>query len=309
MKPTVFISSTFYDLKSERNELVKFFSDWDFNVTDNNRGDVPYSSSELPAETSVKYTDRDDFLVAIIGGNFGNQASNSQQSITMGEIKTAINSKRPVYVFIKRGVYTEHKFYEKNMLNSSVSYSEVTNIKIHEFISELKITNVVIQEFDVVSEIINYLRSQFSALMYELLIERRSKSNQKTLKNLEDLCVKLTEQIEHLSFERQTLSDRLSSNNLYLLPSVERLQKFLKISYSVFPANLSQWKELIEAYGFKIGLTENNYDLVYDKIILKEKTYSQRIKINTKNLFSEKGFLYLQPKLDEALLCEEFEML
>ena len=66
-RPKVFISSTFYDLKQIRNDLDVFIKDMGYDPVLNERGNIPYGSTEKLEDYCYKEIDQVDILVSIIG--------------------------------------------------------------------------------------------------------------------------------------------------------------------------------------------------------------------------------------------------
>ena len=79
----------------------------------------------------------------------------------MEELQQAIKSKKKVYTFIAKEVYTENKTYEKNISKGSFEPAYADNIKIHEFISGLKfvVKDNPILPFESIDDIIGQERA------------------------------------------------------------------------------------------------------------------------------------------------------
>ena len=165
-KPRVFVSSTFYDLKYVRDNIHTFLTERGFETIFNERGDIPYDKNitlQSNCYETVKYC---DLLIGIIGNRFGTEAeSDSEISVTMAEILTAVENNKQVFLFVENETWHENGFYEQNVNNSSIVYK--ANVKIHRFISEIKQKkqNNVLHPFISVNEIIDFLQAQFSGFV------------------------------------------------------------------------------------------------------------------------------------------------
>src|SRR5438445_11898440 len=133
-KPRVFISSTFYDLRSIREELDRFIRGSGFEPIRHERGHIPYGKDDKPEEYAYREIDSCDVLVCVIGGKYGNESTESPYSITQKELKTALERDKPVYVFVDRAVHQEHRYYVANKEVKGVKYTAVDNPKIYAFL-------------------------------------------------------------------------------------------------------------------------------------------------------------------------------
>lgn len=100
-KPRVFISSTFYDLKTVRLELDKFLKSLGYESVRNEKGDIPYGSVESMQSYCYKEISNIDILVSIIGSRFGSPSENDKnRSVSNIELKTAIEQNKHVFIFL-----------------------------------------------------------------------------------------------------------------------------------------------------------------------------------------------------------------
>ena len=119
MKPRVFVSSTFYDLKFIREDISNFIKSHDFEPIMFEDGDIGYTPGkelDLSCYETMKST---DMVILIIGGEYGSPATGENQSkfeeyisITRNEFRSAVKTGIPVFVFIDAGVYAEYGVYE-----------------------------------------------------------------------------------------------------------------------------------------------------------------------------------------------------
>ena len=190
MKPRIFVSSTFYDLKYIREDLSNFIKAHDFEPILFEDGDIGYTPGK-PLDKSCYDTMRSsDMVILVIGGLYGSPATDEEQSpfqeymsVTRNEFRTAVNEGIPVFVFIDTKVYSEYAVYELNMKaieerNSMIKFSATKDINIFRFIREIKnIGNISITEFSKLTQIKDFLSKQWSDMFkkyLEILKEDRS---------------------------------------------------------------------------------------------------------------------------------------
>ena len=132
-KPRVFLSSTYYDLKSIRGEIERFVRDKGYDAVLNERGNVTYTKEVSPEISCYREIETCDILISIVGGRFGTTSQNGSNSISQVELQTALDQYKQVYIFVERDVYSEYRTYLKNK-NCTVEWSAVDDIKIYQFL-------------------------------------------------------------------------------------------------------------------------------------------------------------------------------
>lgn len=194
MKPQIFISSTFYDLKYIREDLENFVKLHDYEPLMFENGDIGYTpgnSLDISCYDAVKNS---DMSILIIGSEYGSAAngetkdlSNEYISVTRNEFRTAINASIPVFVMIDKKVMAEYEIYDANydsieMENSKMKFPTTKNINTFRFIKEVKsIKNIPIQEFEKSADIKKFIGKQW-ANMFKNYLRLLRKENYK-LKN------------------------------------------------------------------------------------------------------------------------------
>ncbi|HET6454114.1 MAG TPA: DUF4062 domain-containing protein, partial [Armatimonadota bacterium] len=113
-KPRVFISSTFYDQQHLRHELAAFVQGMGYEPVLSERGQIVYGPEKSPMESCFEEAGRCDILVSIIGGKLGSFSSEEPYTVAQQELKKAIQSHRPVYIFIYKAVFIEYLTYLVN---------------------------------------------------------------------------------------------------------------------------------------------------------------------------------------------------
>ncbi len=204
MKPRVFVSSTYYDLKHVRERIERFIDNYYLEPVlfeSNNVIFEPYKPLDLSCYNEVKLC---HMMILIIGGRYGSAISgeNIQEkkdiynkeftSITRKEFETALKMHIPVFVFIEKNVYAEYHTYNKNKTffetqnNGTFSFAHVDDENIFKFINFVE--NTAIKTFDNVDDIELYLRNQLSGMLYLYLQQLKdNKEEEKILDSVSEL--------------------------------------------------------------------------------------------------------------------------
>jgi len=183
MKPRIFVSSTFYDLKYIREDLSNFISSHDFDPIMFEDGDIGYIQSKHIDESCYRAMETADMAIVIIGGNYGSPASGEKKidqfneflSVTRREFETAIEKGIPLFVFIDKNVFSEYGVYVENKeeIESKtilIKFKATKNINIFRFIFEIEmLKNIVIIDFDKVVIIKDFLSKQWADMFKNYL--------------------------------------------------------------------------------------------------------------------------------------------
>jgi hypothetical protein len=186
-KPRIFVSSTYYDLRTVRDDLDRFIREIGYEPVRHERGHISYGKEEKPEEYAYREIDFCDVVVCVVGGRFGTTSSDGSSSITQKELKSAVERGKQVYVFVEDSVHHEHRHYLANKAVSGVRYTAVDNIKIHEFLEEIYALpkGNPIFPFSVSADITRVLREQWSGLFQRLLTESALKPQTALLEELQ----------------------------------------------------------------------------------------------------------------------------
>lgn len=201
----VFISSTCYDLSSEREYLRKTLKDMGHDVTLSEFGDVIFDPSLHAHASCLEEVKRADIVVLIIGGRFGEKIDQKalseidiaglgdiiqredltqnlfNLSVTQLEVITAISSEIPIYAFVKEAVYFDYFFYEANGKNVNLRFPSLMDVNSSgakyifdfiDFIRKRRINNAI-ERFSKLKDLEWYLKKQWSGLFKKMLDERR----------------------------------------------------------------------------------------------------------------------------------------
>lgn len=207
MKPRIFVSSTFYDLKYIREDLSNFIKGYDFEAIMFEDGDVGYTPGKYLDESCYDAMRTADMVVLIIGGYYGSAASGDKEgieeymSVTRNEFKTAIANGIPVYAFIDTSVYSEYGIYEANMHkleNNEIelNFLATKNINIFRFIKFVKtLSKIPITEFKKSADIKDFLSKQWADMFknYLRLLQDNKKIEQLhgTMSDMQSLVEKM----------------------------------------------------------------------------------------------------------------------
>lgn len=208
MKPRIFVSSTFYDLKYIREELSNFIKAHDFEPIMFEDGDIGYVTGKTLDDSCYESMKSADMVLLIIGGNYGSPATGETKdnfkeymSVTRNEFKEAINSGIPLYAFVDNKVYAEYEVYEANYDKIEVSkevinFRNTKDINVFRFIREIKsIGHISITDFEKVIQIKDFLSKQWSDMFKNYLKSLRTSRNSEQINDLLDNMKSLLEQM------------------------------------------------------------------------------------------------------------------
>lgn len=177
-RPQVFISSTFYDLKSIREDIARSMEELGYETIVNEVDSIPTALGDEQEISCHPEIDSCDILICIIGSRFGTACILSAESITKNALRSAYERGKQVYIFVDSSIITEKISYNKNKGIEEFSSSYANENKIFEFIDdvdELSIESPLFS-FDTSSDIVEILKEQLAALFKTLLSENSHKS-------------------------------------------------------------------------------------------------------------------------------------
>lgn len=289
-KPRIFISSTYYDLKSIRADLERFIKGRGFEPVLSERGHIPYESEKALEEACYKEIEISDILVSIIGGRYGSESKTAAPySISQNELKTALNMGKPVYIFVEKNVFYEYRTYELNKEVKKIRYTAVDDIRIYEFLEEVMSLpfNNPVKDFENSGDIIDYLQEQWAGRFQRLLEESARQKEVRILEDMKATANTLNQLVAFLTEERkkgdQAIRDILSTNH----PLFEQLRKKLLVQYRVYFINISEMKAWL---GVRSCTNFSEDDDYYIWVWQKREKEEKELKIS-KQLFEENGRL------------------
>lgn len=196
MKPRIFISSTFYDLKYIREDLANFVRSYGYEPILFEDGDIGYTPGKNLDSSCYESMRNSDMVILIIGGEYGSAASGEKKdefkeyvSITRNEFRTAVESGIPIFVMIDKKVMAEYGVYEANFddienENRVMVFPTAKNINVFRFIKEIKgIVTLPIQEFERSSDIKEFISKQWADMFKNYLSSLRNEKEDKKIEN------------------------------------------------------------------------------------------------------------------------------
>ena len=285
MKPRIFVSSTFYDLKYMRDDLANFIRAHDFEPIMFEEGDVGYTPGKDLDESCYETMKNADMVVLIIGGNNGSPASGENKggieeyiSVTRKEFITAVKAAIPAYVFIDASVYTEYGIYEENMQNieekkCEIRFKATKDINVFRFIKSIKtIGNISITEFKKSGEIKNFLGKQWSDMFKTYLKSLRE--NNDTL-HVQDAIERLNTMMQQMELMVNGLGKKVLENQSAELGEIvaqqqqikareiaRRISDYLTCNFSDNTSRKSNVTALVDCYRtFLKEMPEDKFDL------------------------------------------------
>lgn len=193
--PRVFISSTCYDLGEIRDNLVTFIKTNYFEPVLSERGDVFYHPDFHTHDSCIHEIENIQLFILIIGGRFGgNYIADTSKSIVNAEYLAARDNDIPVFCFIKKEVYEDHRVYQRNKKNKEIIQKIIFpsiekqehSINIFRFIDQVRLSpvNNGIFPFEFAREIQEILGKQWAGMFCDFLYKRKYQKNIETTSTL-----------------------------------------------------------------------------------------------------------------------------
>jgi len=248
-KPRIFISSTYYDLRTVRADLERFMREQGYEPVLFERGHIPYGAEEKLEEDCYREISTCDVLVNLVGGTFGTESKDAQYSISQNELRTALDLGKQIYVFIERAVHAEYKTYLANKEVTDFKPTSVNDIRVFRFLEEVHSLSGrnPIQPFEISQDIIEFLREQWAGLFQILLQEHARQKEVNVLEKIESTAETLNQLVTFLTEKQnqgdQAIKDILLSNH----PLFAAIRKAMKIPYRVFFENRKEMDTLLDA--------------------------------------------------------------
>lgn len=224
MKPRVFVSSTYYDLKHVRERIEKFIDNYGFESVLFESDKVTYEHGKPIDDSAYNEVTLCHLMVLIVGGRYGTAATSANPlddqkkyemeyvSITRKEFDTATKRNIPIFIFIDKNVYSEYQTYKENQdffdnyetykspsssKDVKFKFAHVDSSNVFRFIDAIK--TKPIKTFDKVEEIENYLQSQLAGLFYLYLdsLQKQQEVNKvlDTVTELNNVSLRMNEML------------------------------------------------------------------------------------------------------------------
>lgn len=297
MKPRIFISSTFYDLKYVREDISNFVKAHDFEPILFEDGDIGYIPGKQLDDSCYESMRSADMVILIIGGNYGSPVSDGETnindkfdeyiSITRKEFKTALDAGIPIFAFIESSVYSEYDIYELNRISieqnkSSVKFAATKDINVFRFINEVKsLGNISITEFRKPSEIKEFLGKQWSDMFKNYL---KSLREQKEYNKTHDSIDELRSTINEMRVLVNGVFEKTFNSQIELeYDSVKKEQRYIRAQSIV--------RNILNSIHFDIFNYSSEYDLheIFEKFINLIINTSNKLKDTDSNLQKEEN--------------------
>lgn len=256
-RPRVFVSSTYFDLKSVRADLEHFIRERGFDPVLHERGSVPYGNAEALERYCYKEIETCDILVSIIGGRFGTQSDESTYSISQTELRVALEQNKQVYIFVEREVYHEYRTFERNK-DLKIKWASVDNPKIYELLSEvygLKNNNPV-QPFETSFDITENLKEQWAGLFQRLLAQQSLGAQSSLFHDLRLSLETVRSLVDVVASHADRRDDVVAELILTSHPLFAALRRLMNVPYRFIFEDKEGFSNWIQNRGF----TENPFE-------------------------------------------------
>jgi hypothetical protein len=173
MRPKVFVSSTFFDLRQVRDDLRSFIEELGYEPLLSEHPSFPIDPSLTTIENCRRRVEQDaDLFILIVGARYGSRDPDSSRSVTNIEYLAARAKGVPVYAFIEKRLEPLLSLWKAQ---PTVDLStEIDTPDLLRFIDNIRGDDKVwTSSFERASEILECLRAQFAFLMWEGLQWRR----------------------------------------------------------------------------------------------------------------------------------------
>ena len=186
-KPTVFVSSTCYDLKQVRNDIRTFFQDQiGYDVLLSEYDSFPLNPQTDTVDNCLRVVDeRADIFVLIVGCRYG-CVTETGHSVTNMEYLRAKAKGIPIYTFVDKKIISILPLWRDNP-NGNFQ-STVDTPKLFEFVDAFRNNDGVWTfGFESAQEIITVLKTQLSYLFNDCLLLRKKATTKKMSNKVKSL--------------------------------------------------------------------------------------------------------------------------
>lgn len=265
MKPRIFVSSTFYDLKPIREDLYHFIRQYNYEPIESEAGDIGYVPGQNLDKSCYTAMKDCDMAILIIGGRYGSAASDETDedgdyiSVTHKEFRTAVENGVPVYAFIEQAVDTEYELYKlnKERFNDPAyefEFNSVDNRKVFKFISELRgIVGIPILAFSKTQDIKDYLSIQWADMFKKYLqILKEKKADEKIKNSVEDMNIlvqKMNLMLDSVGKKILSADNSKEYENVIEMQNVvsvcQKISRGINLEYASFEDSYAKRKNLV----------------------------------------------------------------
>jgi len=181
--PTVFVSSTFYDLRYVREGVKRFVDSLGYGAVLSEEGTVFFDPRSHTAESCIREVGNVEIFVLIIGGRYGSSMPTSELSVTNAEYQQAISKGVPVFALVEQGTYNDFALYSANSsrpeLIQQLTFPNTDAVEVFMFIETVRsrAVNNALVPFRTVGDIENYLKLQWAGMMHNFLTREAREEN------------------------------------------------------------------------------------------------------------------------------------
>lgn len=252
-RPRIFVSSTYFDLRVVRADLERFLREIAYEPILFERGHVPYGKEDSLEEYCYREIGTCDIVVTIIGGKFGTQSRDKQNSITQKELKTALEQGKQVYVFVEKSVHAEYRTYLANKDVPGFKPSSVNDVRVFQFLEEIHGLpgGNPIEPFEISEDIIRFLREQWAGLFQRLLQESARQKQINIIEDLKSTADALNKMVTFLTEQKNTGTEAIKDILLSSHPAFGAVKKLANIPYRVVFHTQKELEALLNARSWK----------------------------------------------------------
>jgi hypothetical protein len=226
----VFVSSTYLDLKDERQAAVKAIFE---------AGHIPAgmelftSGDESQLEVIKQWIDASDVYLLILGGRYGSVEENSQKGYTHIEYEYAMSLKKPLFACVMKEEYLEEKIkkgefaskdiYETNNQDKFKAFKTLVMSKVvFQCNSFIEIENAVLKkmnEFERNTDLIGWIRASESSdsTLLSDEVARLSKENHELREKINIMSVEIQNSSQNLMIHGTSFSEIVKILNKVIL--------------------------------------------------------------------------------------------
>jgi hypothetical protein len=245
-RPSLFVSSTCYDLKQVREDIRVFIEELGLNAIVSEHNAFPVNPDLGTVDNCLKAVERNaDIFLLIVGSRYGSSEGGAK-SVTNLEYLTARSKGIPVFVFVSRSILEILPVWKAN---PGADYSAITDSpKVFEFVSSLAESGSGwVFPFDVAQQIFNTLRLQLSYLFMDALALRLQLNAGGLLPRFRDLPgTQLRLIIERPSCWEYLLFSEALTHEIAVLADVKRDWQYgiaVGRSTRMTPRSFSDWSQ------------------------------------------------------------------
>ncbi len=243
MRPRVFVSSTYYDLRYIRENIEKLLESMGFDSVLFESGDITFEHDKPLDISCYREIANSNMMILIVGGRYGTEASSLKNddyihryekyyiSITKKEFYTAREKGIPVLVFVEDSVLKEYETFklnkeivyksEKSNSTEKIRFTSVDSVNVFEFIGDLYATGLPVYGFSKYEDIEHQFKAQISGLLYLYLENLVKKKNNRVIEESVDNVKNLVERIEAML---QKVGEKVLENDPEVLAMIKKKQ-------------------------------------------------------------------------------------